>query len=93
MRNLKNYLKSWVFLFDVATKLVEIKELDEEISKDGFWDDLESSQKVLQKSKGLKASVDKYEALVREIEDLETLNILGMEEDDGSVIEEIYYTS
>ena len=78
-----------MFLFDIASKEIAIRKLDEEISKDGFWDDLENSQKVLQKSKGLKSSVDKYKSLVNEIDDLETLNILGMEEDDASVIEEI----
>lgn len=78
-----------MFLFDIAGKLKEIDSLETEIAKDGFWDDLEVSQKVLQKSKGLKSSVEKYNNLVREIEDLETLNILGMEEDDASVVEEI----
>ena len=78
-----------MFLFDIVNKRKEITKIDEEISKDGFWDDLENSQKVLQKSKGLKSYVEKYEGLIREIEDLETLNIIGMEEDDSSVIEEI----
>ncbi len=78
-----------MFLFDVNNKLKEIDKLDEEIAKDGFWEDLENSQKILQKSKTLKSSVEKYEALVREISDLEILNTLGTEEDDASVIEEI----
>ncbi len=78
-----------MFLFDISNKEKEISELDEIIAKEGFWDDLDNSQKILQKSKGLKSSVEKYKALVSEIDDLETLNILGMEEDDASVIEEI----
>ena len=59
-----------MFLFDIAGKENEISKLDIEIAKDGFWDDLENSQKVLQRSKSLKASVDKYKALVSEIDDL-----------------------
>ncbi len=78
-----------MFLFDIAGRLKEIDNLEIEIAKDGFWDDLEASQKVLQKSKGLKSSVEKYNSLVREVEDLETLNMLGMEEDDSSVVEDI----
>ena len=78
-----------MFLFDIANKKKLIDELEVEISKPGFWDDLDNSQKVVKKSKILKSSIDKYNLLVREIEDLETLNILGMEEDDSSVIEEI----
>lgn len=78
-----------MFLFDIAGKESEIAKLDLEIAKEGFWDDLDNSQKVLQKSKGLKAGVEKYNFLVREIEDLEVLNMLGNEENDASVIEEI----
>jgi len=78
-----------VFLFDVDNKVKEIDKLELEISREGFWDDLENSQKILQKSKNLKSNVEKYNELVREIDDLETLNILGMEEDDSSVVEEI----
>lgn len=78
-----------MFLFDIAGKESEIAKLDLEIAKEGFWDDLDNSQKVLQKSKGLKAGVEKYNFLVREIEDLEVLNMIGNEENDASVIEEI----
>lgn len=78
-----------MFLFDIAGKRNEIDGLEKEISKEGFWDNLENSQNVIKKSKGLKSSVEKYELLIRDIEDLETLNILGMEEEDPSIVEEI----
>ena len=73
-------LKNWVFHFDVAGKEAKIKEFDDEISKDGFWDDLENSQTILKKSKGLKSSVEKYEMLKVELEDLQVLNSLANEE-------------
>ena len=58
---------NWVFHFDIENKRIKIEELEKEIAKDGFWDDLENSQNVLKKSKGLKSSVEKYEALKTEI--------------------------
>lgn len=78
-----------MFPFDIEKKEKDIDELDKEISKDGFWDDLENSQKVLQKSKSLKSSVEKYNKLISDEEDLETLNELAIEEDDASLVEEI----
>lgn len=50
---------------------------------------MEVSQKILQKTKSLKTKVEKITRLTRDCEDLKTLNELGMEEQDGSVITEI----
>ena len=58
-----------MFLFDIAQKEKNIEELEKEISKDGFWDDLDNSQKVLQRSKNLKSSVEKYNKLISDEED------------------------
>jgi peptide chain release factor 2 len=78
-----------VFHFDIDNKRIKIEELDKEIAKDGFWDDLENSQNVLKKSKGLKSSVEKYETLKTELDDLQVLNSLAIEEDDESLVAEI----
>jgi len=78
-----------VFHFDIENKRAKIEELEKEIAKDGFWDDLENSQSILKKSKGLKSSVEKYETLKTELEDLQVLNSLGNEENDESLISEI----
>lgn len=50
---------------------------------------MENSQKVLQKTKGLKTKVERYMKLAGNWEDLKVLNELGMEENDESVIPEI----
>lgn len=50
---------------------------------------MENSQKVLQRTKGLKTKVEQYERLVSDLDDLRTLNELGLEEDDAQVIPEI----
>lgn len=79
----------WGLLFDLPRLKVEIEELEQKAAEPGFWDDMESSQKVLQKTKGLKTKVEKVEKLLADLEDLKTLNELGMEEDDAGVIPEI----
>ena len=82
-------LKNWVFHFDIDNKKLKIEELEIEIAKDGFWDDLENSQNVLKKSKGLKSIIERYENLFSEFEDLHTLNVLALEENDESLVTEI----
>lgn len=50
---------------------------------------MEKSQKILQRTKAVKSKLERYERLLTEWDDLQTLNQLGMEEDDESVISEI----
>ncbi len=79
----------WGLHFDVARLKIEIEELENRAAEPGFWDDIENSQKVLQKTKGLKAKVERYEKLAADLEDVRVLNELGMEEQDAAVIPEI----
>lgn len=67
----------------------EIEELEQKAAEPDFWDDVENSQKVLQKVKSLKSKLKKYHRLVSDLEDLETLCELGLEEQDESVVQEI----
>lgn len=85
----KRISKNWVFHFDVVGKEEKIKKLDTEISKNGFWDDLEKSQQILKQSKGLKAVTERFYSIKSEYEDLYTLNSLALEEDDESLVNEI----
>lgn len=89
-------LKAWAMLsskwglhFDIARLKLEIEELENKAAEPGFWDDLENSQKVLQKTKTLKAKVERYEKLASDLEDLKVLNELGMEENDPDVVPEV----
>jgi len=79
----------WGLLFDIPGKNREIEELEQKASEPGFWDDMENSQKILQKTKNLKDKVEGYYKLVSLWEDIKTLNELAIEENDESVIEEI----
>jgi len=78
-----------VIHFDVVSINKKISDLEEEASKQDFWLDLNRSQEVLKKSKVLKNSLDRYNNLTNLVEDLYTLIILGIEEADESVIDEV----
>ena len=66
-----------------------VAELAEETAKEGFWDDLENSQKVLKEQKSLERKIEKYNKLNERLEDLITLIELSIEEDDESSVDEI----
>jgi peptide chain release factor 2 len=67
----------------------EIEELENKAAQPGFWDDLEISQKVMQKTRQLKDKINVFENLRRELEDTLTLIQLANEEGDESVVAEI----
>ena len=55
-------------------------ELQTQIAADGFWDDLDNSQKVLQESKSLENKINKYNKLNGSLEDILALIELSIEE-------------
>lgn len=67
----------------------EVESLEKESSADGFWDDLENSQKVLQKIRHDKNKIEDYERLAAEYDD--TLTLIGMADEEGdlSLLDEI----
>ena len=87
--SLKAPLKELGEALDIETCKTQIADLEEQSAADGFWNDLENSQKVLQQIKQLKDKVGAYEKLMQEYEDACTLCELAMEEDDAGLVEEI----
>ena len=67
----------------------EIAILEKESAQDGFWNDLDNSQKVLQKIKQLQNKVDGYQKLSTQWDDLSTLCQMAMEENDESLLSEL----
>ncbi len=66
----------------------EIQQLENRAAEPGFWDDMDNSQKILQRTANLKSKVEKYEKLVSRYEDALALIELGDEAEDESLIEE-----
>lgn len=67
----------------------EIEELETKASAPDFWDNLENSQKILQRTGKLKNTVESYDNLCSSYEDLSVLIEMGDEEEDLSLVEEI----
>ena len=79
--------------FDIAGTVSEIAKLEEESAAPGFWDDMEKSQKVLQRTKQLKDKVERFEKLKTAWEDALVLIDLADEENDESMLGEIQKAS
>ena len=67
----------------------EIEELEGQSARDGFWNDVENSQRVQKRLKQLKAKVENYEKLCSGWDDLMTLCAMAIEEDDDSMLPEL----
>ena len=66
----------------------EVTELDMKASEPGFWDDMEKSQKILQRSSMLKNKIESYEKLKAAYGDTMALIELADEEGDLSLLPE-----
>ena len=66
----------------------EIVQLEEKAAQPGFWDDMESSQKIIQRTSLLKNKVQSYEKLKSAYDDALALVEMGDEEEDLSILPE-----
>ena len=67
----------------------ELAELQIETEQEGFWNDVERSQRIAQKIKRLENKIKKYDHLVTDWEDTLTLCEMAQEEDDASQLDEV----
>ncbi len=86
---LKPELENLKAALDYDSVVSQIADLEEQAAQDGFWSDVENSQKVLQKTKRLKSQAAKYERLNEKWEDLYTLFELARDEEDLSLLPEL----
>ncbi len=75
--------------FNLEKTKEEIASLEKKTENPDFYSDMESAGKVLQTIKGLKGKIERFENLRSSHEDLLTLVLLGIEENDASVLPEI----
>ena len=88
-----NELKPTLETLRSALKLddarAEIAVLEKEAAAEGFWNDMENSQKVLKRTKQLKNKCQKFDALQGQWDDLYTICEMALEENDDSMLEEL----
>ncbi len=75
--------------FDLAALSKEKDELEAEMGKEGFWNDVENANKVNRRIKSINTKLDKYKHLMSRCEDLETLMDMADEENDVSLVPEV----
>lgn len=79
-------MKELYEILDIDKAKSEIAELQEQSGRDGFWDDIENSQKVMQTIKHHEATIESYSKLNEKLEDALTMIELAMEEEDDEDI-------
>ncbi|NLG53545.1 MAG: peptide chain release factor 2 [Clostridiales bacterium] len=67
----------------------ELAKLEKETESDGFWSDLENSQKVLKQIKKLKSKLEEYGSIERLLDDARTLYEMAEEEQEPELAGEI----
>ena len=89
LRELEPELDKLSAALDIESAKQEAARLEDETAQDGFWNDLERSQKVQMRLKQLQNKIARQEKLISSWEDLTTLCEMGQEEDDPEILEEL----
>ncbi len=82
----------WGIHFDLAEKTFRIEEINKNMEEPDFWDDPDKAQKIMKELTKLKGSVEEYNRLKTEYDDVATLIQMGYEENDESLLAEIEET-
>ena len=89
LRDLGPELDKLSAALDTESARQEAARLEEETAQDGFWNDLERSQKVQMRLKQLQNKVARQEKLIGEWEDLTALCEMGQEAEDEELLAEL----
>lgn len=75
-------------IFDLPGKETRLKELEEITGKPEFWDNADKAQETLREQAQIKNSVDQWQTLISELDDVEVLEELSLEEGDEEALTE-----
>ena len=74
--------------FDIENQKEKINSLEQEISKENFWNDREQAEKIIKELNETKETVNSIENLIKKINDnLELIELLELEIDEKALIE------
>ena len=76
-------------IFDIPAKSQRLQEIEKTMSKEGFWDNADQQRNVLKERALLAESVERFERLNDELEDVAILLDLALEEEDQEELEDI----
>ena len=89
LRDLGPELDKLSAALDMDGAQAEAAKLEDETAQDGFWNDLERSQKVQQRLKQLQNKIARHKKLMSEWEDLTALCEMGQEAEDEELLAEL----
>lgn len=89
LRDLEPELKKLGDALDIDAVSQEAARLEDETTQDGFWNDLERSQKVQTRLKQLQNKLHRFKKLMSTWEDLTALCEMGQEAEDPEILEEL----
>ncbi len=89
LNNLKPTLAELGQALDLESAQRELEMLESESASEGFWDDLEKSQKATRRMNTLRGKLESQQRREREWDDLLTLCEMGNEEEDESLLPEL----
>ena len=89
LRELEPELEKLSAALDIESAKQEAERLEAETAMDGFWNNLERSQKVQMRLKQLQNKILRQDKLVSSWEDLTVLCEMGQEADDADILEEL----
>lgn len=89
MSDYQNDMKELYEVLGIEKAKKRHADLQNEIAADGFWDNLENSQKVLQESKSLENKIASYDKMAQSLDDIITFIELSIEEGETESNEEI----
>ena len=89
LRDLEPELKKLGDALDIDAVSQEAARLEDETTQDGFWNDLDRSQKVQTRLKQLQNKLHRFKKLMSTWEDLTALCEMGQEAEDPEILEEL----
>ena len=78
-----------VNVFQIENKKKRLEEIENELSQENVWSDLELSQKLSKEKTNLQKIISKYETVDQKVSDSEILIDVSIEEKDDSAIKEV----
>ncbi len=76
-------------IFDIEDDQKRLQEIEQQITKEGFWDNPEENKSILKKRSSLSNRIEKYSKLANDLEENQILLDLAVEESDDETLAEV----
>ena len=89
LNNIHPKLKELASSLNIEECKVDLDRLHAQIESDGFWDNTDTAQKVTRQASQLEAKIERYEKMCTHWDDLMTICVMAIEENDDSMLDEL----